>query len=163
MPKITKKMLPVASLLRLPPPTPPNPPKSSSLPTQTGSHYRGSCPIADGHLTHRWQLQMNHKQAAVRLDPAGFAQMFISHSPAVPRWEVVLQSFFLFFSFSFPNPSPIIFSLFCHRESHDLNSVWHRRRMLHRARLCTFFLPSSQKKVWGYSLRAEASVGYEKV
>ena len=31
----------------------------ASLPSQTGSHYRGSHPITDGHLTHRWQLQMN--------------------------------------------------------------------------------------------------------
>lgn len=32
------------------------------LPSQTGSHYRGSHPITYGHLTHHWQLQMNQEQ-----------------------------------------------------------------------------------------------------
>lgn len=40
----------------------PQPSLHASLPSQTGSHYRGSHPITDGHLTHRWQLQMNQEQ-----------------------------------------------------------------------------------------------------
>lgn len=61
----------------------------ASLPSQTGSHYRGSQPH------HRWPFNTSLATAnepgvaAAWLDPADFAQMFISHSPAVLGWEVL--------------------------------------------------------------------------
>lgn len=61
----------------------------ASLPSQTGSHYRGSQPH------HRWPFNTSLATAnepgvaAAWLDPADFPQMFISHSPAVLGWEVL--------------------------------------------------------------------------
>lgn len=54
---------------------------------------------------------------AAWLDPADFAQMFMSHSPAVPGWRGALQPWLHF-------PIIYLFLFVCHGELTAWNSVW---------------------------------------